>query len=894
MWNKSCNTYFIFAAFILLLPGACGANAQTPPVVPPRLPTLASVLVSVPPPAGVLLVVGAESVTLPNDASLPTAPASADDVAQAFGCETHTFGMVTAVAPATMVTLNENPDPPDIMADLSPDTTFKMLVASLNDAQWHALTSEAGLGLTDLTDDTQHGLFHALFRHGQLFVAPEAPDLAKLPAEKRGDIQDLSSQIDSVHVRLGQTSSIYVHDRKGNTVYFHGDNPADAQHLQVYLPKHNAAASHAVTLRAVMPNVPKASQLNLGGSAFQTLVSLANLRTVGSLVLRIGMQTHTELYADPHYASKTLTIIGSAPNAPAADLLRALALCVTGTFRQVGQAFVLTDDLSGVGARRERLSDWEDKARALNSRLRDTAGKNLLAKHGKDARFIPTFGDPMALTPEQIKAEKLDSSIPGLPEGRGNTVPFVQLTPAQQETARRIADDYNAKRISGDLPFYLDKDKALPADLGSPVSLNPDNHVQLLVPSLGGPVETDFGAGGMWFLYYPGEEASIANARQAQFAKPAASQHPALPLGSLLRMGKRRALIAHPRTSADVDALFPVLQKLGLNELWLDVFSNGTARIPGSSLSPSAPFDGPDILTEALKLAKNTKVAVYADMNLLTWGEKPPSALADLNIRGETTQEAALRKHTEAPETRFDDNGNSIPFAAPGTDVSPPAARDTLAALVHTLAVQPGLAGFIWHGATPDDDLGYIPAMRLAFLRARHADPIDVDPARYSRVDLSLPAWDNPSVDSALSAQWTALRTAAVLDMLRRLRQSATTSQGTLPILMEQSTDNINWLASWDDPRGMPPPLRTLFPGNPFPDRARVPPVARAQGRTVLRDIDIQGTDNTGALALRLQSGLPAALWDGYVLDSDNDEATRGSHPLDALLRAVQSPASAP
>lgn len=406
MWNKPSNAYSSFALLVLLLPCASATNVQTSPASPPKPPTLASVLASMPPPANVLLTVGAEHVNLPKNAVLPTASGGLDDIAQAFGYETRAFGTVTALAPATMVVLNEDPAPPNVIADISAGTAFKMLAAGLNDAQWHALTSEAGLGLSDLTDDTQRGLFHALFPQGELMVASKDPALANLPPEKRGDIQDVSSQIDAVHLRMGQTSRIYVHDHKGETAFFSTPDPADAQRLMIYHPKRDTpVASHAVPLRAVVLNVPKPGQLNLAQPVLQTPVPLPGLRTVGDMVLRIGTLTHTELYADPHYAKRPLTVMGHASNAPAADLLRALALCVTGTFRQVGPAFVLTDDLSGVGTRRERLSDWEDKARALEGQMRDGAGQALLAKRGKDARFIPSFGDPMALTPDQIKAE---------------------------------------------------------------------------------------------------------------------------------------------------------------------------------------------------------------------------------------------------------------------------------------------------------------------------------------------------------------------------------------------------------------------------------------------------------------------------------------------------------
>lgn len=88
----------------------------------------------------------------------------------------------------------------------------------------------------------------------------------------------------------------------------------------------------------------------------------------------------------------------------------------------------------------------------------------------------------------------------------------------------------------------------------------------------------------------------------------------------------------------------------------------------------------------------------------------------------------------------------------------------------------------------------------------------------------------------------------------------------------------------------MPPPLRTLFPDDRFPDIARVAPVARAQGRAALLRLDIADAADTDALARRLHDIPPAAPWDGYVLDCADSDITRGPHPLDVLLRAMHTP----
>ena len=75
--------------------------------------------------------------------------------------------------------------------------------------------------------------------------------MAKLPDDQRTDTRDMSDQISGVRVRLGQTAKLYVHDRKGQIIYF-SDRAADAaQHLHTWSPKLDPpTAQHNVALRA--------------------------------------------------------------------------------------------------------------------------------------------------------------------------------------------------------------------------------------------------------------------------------------------------------------------------------------------------------------------------------------------------------------------------------------------------------------------------------------------------------------------------------------------------------------------------------------------------------------------------------------------------------------------
>jgi len=854
-------------AALPLLVVAC-ARADAPPPAPP---TLARALAAIPPPKnGVLLAVGADAVTLP-----PSAVAPARDetdvvpIAAAYGDETQTFGAVVAVAPATRVVLNENPGPPELHSD--PYLAFKTLAASLDDAQWAVLISERGLGMGDLTDDAQRALFRGLFHHGRLWVAPLDPAKGKLPDVQRADARDVSDQLDGVRVRLGQSSYIQLNDSAGKELYFGGRG--DAGRMHTWSPKQEPPVpEYQVALRAEVANVPRPGDLPLKDAALSAPIPLAGLKTVDDLVARVAARTHREIYADPHYARRPLTILGSLPAAPASDLLGALALSLAGTYRRVGPAFVLTDDLTGVGVCRLWLEEWQEAASEQNDADTRKATRwrgNALFKRRASALALSAFGDPLGLTPGQLAGLKDDTETPDVPDGDEH-YPYAKLTPAQQGLVHRLADDYQQRLADGTLPSFFTEDGIRDANPTGPVLLSPECRVQLLIPTVEGPVDTDM-SGTLSGFFSPGEAASATKSK-SQGAPPAPLPSPTPPLLPLLHSRARRGVLARPETAADVDALVAAMKTLGLNDLYLDVFSGGVSHLSAT---------GTDIITEALRQTAGTGISVYADLSLLNWETAPPQDIRDLALSGEDVHALAVRAQ-EAHLAR-DGAGRPLAFVPPPVPVSPFSAsvRGTLTTLVRGLASRSGLAGFVWEDAQANSSLGYTPEIRLAFLRRFHADPLDITPAYALGHDLSLPTFDDAAQDKALPDVWDKARFGVNLSLLTGLRASLPPSAAAgRTIFMEQNRYDRDWLTTWDDPRLPPLPLQT-------------PPYAPGRVALVRLEWVPDGTP-LGALALRLQSSLaskpPAgrAAWDGYVLDFGDAAAGGGGGPLAALVQAAQ------
>ena len=851
---------------LLLLGPFTRAGAQTPPVkLPAKAPaplTLAQALAKLPPPAkGVWLTVGADKVILPDGTLPPPADASVTVLANTFGDETQDFGSVTALAPFTRVALNPDPVPPDSSVTMDQDTAFHLLAASLSDAQWKAFTSESGLGLTDLTNDTQRSLFHALFFHGQLWVASQDSAQTKLPEDQRTDTRNVSDQIDSVRVRLGQSADIALSDTKGNRIYFSAP-PAASANLRTWQPKNDASITeNDVVVRAVVSNSPKSSGLPLGDAKFQPPVSLTGAKTVGDLVARIAAKTHTELYADPHYATRTVTVIGPTQQAPAADVLRALALAVAGTYRQVGPAYVLTDDLEGVGTRRRRLFNLLHGAFYKSRILVNTASDTLVKNRAGKSPSLSAFGDPLAVIPGQARflSDQYDSDE--------YQVPYAKLNAAQQNRVHQLTDAYEDKLAAGAIQSS-DTPPQEPNPTGD-VRVSANYALQLLLPGTSKPVETDVHGSASDLFRHLNE---VNNPRDIAEEKAAlANLPPAPPLLPLLHSRPRRAVIGHPTTPAAVDALIAAMQKVGLNELWLDVFSEGKSHIAAK---------GTDILTEALKQTQGTGIAVYADLSLLSWGYAPPKNTWDLDILGQNSHFLI----------GYDGEGLFYPAVPPPVSASPVSAtvKKTLTGMVRGVASREGLAGFVWEDAvqgkgltyTPAADLGYTLPMRLAFLRAFHADPVDITDSWHND-DLNLPTFDDSTAEDALTKYWDDARLGANALLLTELRQAIPVSADK-PILMDRVYSHPQALTTWDDPLQRPPALP------PPPGSA----ATAKRGRVALVRVTVTDAADTDALARNLQALLPppasgSATWDGYVLDFDSLHVTDSTDPLRDLVRAA-------
>jgi hypothetical protein len=936
----------IVAPACLLLIAASAAYAQAAPK--PQTLADAFKMAASPDPGTVVLTVNGDWVDLTKGATAITSGADAETIAGAFGRITTDFGGVTAVAPATMTLLNAPPSEPDIHADLPTYEAFPLLVASLTDAEWNNLISEQGLSISELNTDWQKQLLARLLSPGGKLIIQ--PHYRAGEHWSDSDRIDDTSLLPQCRIRLQHCVQLELPIKGEGGSYYGGEWSPPVDGSREYSVANESDiigqsnVAYGCQVKTDAPNISKDSQLDYSRQALRKRIDLTGIKTVGDLFAAIEAATGIELYADPRLDQSLQTV--GAHSAIAADLLQAVALCQMATFRQVGPAYVLTDDIAGVGTRRELWAEFGELAESLRTKpIADALRYNYAHRSPKD---IPWFGDPAQYTQEQASDwhNFLTADKKMLPSLRTT---FDKLTPAQQAQAKAEEDEWNravALHESGNQEITTDGN----------INVDPSLKLVMFVPGMDSPAALSVNGGEFDDnLIFQGADSDawkkLKAEQTAEITKETATPTPedltAL-VSSLDRESEDRAAVSHARTAAGVDADIAAMKKLGLNQIWLDVFSDGEARIPGSPLSdlPHKLKPGEnDILTEALLKGKASGIEVFAVMDLFYWGSSPGDRVVDLNILGETSaQEEAWWNQRKAllPDggqmSELFTTGAIVP-QFPGVAVAPtePVVQADLLALATRIARYSGIAGVVLRDTDPpgynlapgnlnesaDLQLGFVLPARLAFLRKHHADPVDLYPNDSSGVaDTSLPNFNDENywtgtLTMHLWTDWADMRRNADLDLLASLYLAVCPSEsapGSRPevIVMRRGqgqpmTDRLGrttlgnvWYGSWDSVKSQPPAYRGYEQyglGEPTEMPKSEADQAREESKSVYYPMSRETMYMLAHIhrpAAATPGGSPKS---GIVLDLSDDSAGdngEGDDPLTDLGNLLTGPTASP
>lgn len=346
---------------------------------------------------GPLLVVGLEQEPKQPLPPVPASGYSAPELAGYFDRALLKAGEVTALAPRTMRLFTKPTLPPEQAALYNRHEAGAALLGSLSKPQQRHLREENGLGWSEL-DAQQKPLFLALLPT-RLTLDPV--DTTK---PKRTIADD---QRTSLRLRVARRPQLtYIIEGTRETISFGEDNA----HGQDYYLQTSAddEDENAALLNKLFPTVAnrlKPSDLDFTSARLDARVPLADLKTVGELLQRLGERVSLTLTADYRVRDQALTLRGN--TARAGDLLQALCLSLCGTLRKIdSNTYLLTEDKEGLTPRQAAYDRWLAQVQALaEARQQRTQNDEALPTLGGELSGAPRQLLPTTALPASLKAQ---------------------------------------------------------------------------------------------------------------------------------------------------------------------------------------------------------------------------------------------------------------------------------------------------------------------------------------------------------------------------------------------------------------------------------------------------------------------------------------------------------
>lgn len=268
-------------------------------------------------------------------------------------------GSLHAYVPTTMVLIDDSlAQPPNMYEGLPPDAKVLYLLRTLSDDQWKTL-NDYGLSINDLHGEQKLVLASLLPQH--LDWSSYTVDDNGMWGKKVASGSVSGDDLGQVRLKVQRFVELQVHLTQGNSISMFGADRYRGAPGSTFTQHDMTSVSQTdvfgLKIRNVVDNQPKLSDLNYSQLAGR--VQTAGLSTVGDALQAVANANHIELIADLRVDQRKLVVTG--PSVVAGDLLKAIAECVTGTYRRVGSAYLLTSDLAGMGTRKLRISEWQSR-----------------------------------------------------------------------------------------------------------------------------------------------------------------------------------------------------------------------------------------------------------------------------------------------------------------------------------------------------------------------------------------------------------------------------------------------------------------------------------------------------------------------------------------------------
>lgn len=660
------------------------------------------------------------SANQPDDDDLTVVPSSLADICVRFDRRFAVFGNIAVLAPRTMQVINM---PGSI--DAGPDSVplrdaICTLVSSFTPDQWQQ-AGGPGLSIGDLDDAQREEYTNVVCR--PMLVAPgsdvltyvDNPDgkvaaglVAQYVAGEKTITTDVARAAITLHIYM--TADLRVTHNGTRSLTRLPDHLPTPQAIDYRLsifdqPKPDQTPTSNIV--QTIPSVLKTSDLDWNLPVLSTSVDLRSASTVKDVVAAVSRATGLELHPDPQYGARPVTFLGAPPSKiSAVDVLQAIDRDLDATWRRVGPAYVLTDDVVGLGARRyfiRSVIDHNDNM-VNDLSMRQADGFDALPLY-RWVHFLP--GDPVTIPQNVLDRTEQDQDK------------TVDASSVSQSTVDFLLNQANTL-------FPTD---GFSRDDFRTMSLRLELHLVANIPSFG-DVELDPGISFLTYRYKP---------KPAQDADPS----PGAPLDPAILAGHPLSAMAAPSAPDEARHAVDELAKAHVGTFYCPAFYGGETYYPSQTLPPVRRTDA-SILPAAVEEGKKRGVTVYAVVQLMRWrngpdtvNDRPLDGLVDedLTIGGQTARDA----WSNIVRTSMSIDSQNDYETLNGVWVSPtdPKTAELLKGIVSEIASTPGIAGVAFvdtfapgynHDVGEYSEriqLGYTEGMRLAFLRRYDIDPVD-------------------------------------------------------------------------------------------------------------------------------------------------------------------------
>jgi hypothetical protein len=622
-------------------------------------------------------------------------------------------GTVTAIAPVNMVYIDDSlKDPVNLYDGLPIESKVVYLMSTLTSAQWDTATQK-GIGLDDLTGE-QKAVFLSIiprpFRYKTYRTVDGAGGMNEAGETVLTDAQANQLRILFSH-RLfmeGQRP-----DKQGWVgLVMAGNNglkPDQLVNIREPSSTQESTMLFGQLIRKVLPNKLKPSDLNYALPSLDAPVPLAQKATIENVLAAVAKASSINLTADRSLRSHQIRSFGESGRA--GDVLRSLAMMVTGTFRKVGSTYELTSDLEGMGAKRIKIGLFYENTRLSQA---DT-----LASWANQAKSSPGFS-------------KLGYASWDPYPGTGTVDDWLKKHPTSDEDATLSLTDLPIEMQNGIQKGLLRPGSIRAVDLNH---IKPEQRVRFdyLLPD-GTPFR--FGNTELTTYLFTG----------GRLSKP--DRVEAVP-GMELSADKSTALVLRAKNPEEAREAVEIAKVHGFTEIWIESQSVATVE-------------------EGIRVAKTAGMAVRLAISPWQMEEGLEGGLvseSDSNIFGDVRAGTPLQPFPAEFHEWF---GR---FGHPWDDrPSFVASSDSLTAVWSRFAKPsqvPGLAGIVLLNTEPigyepsgwlamtamsrsvSDALsrGYTQKLREQFLVKEGVDPIDIgDPFINLKLDLSQPFFEGTTI----------------------------------------------------------------------------------------------------------------------------------------------------